>query len=80
MKLTSDIFYRDVRDIDIFAGAVMEYHVRESNLGPTACALVAMQFYDLKYGDRFYFEHEGEAASFTPGKPIGNHKLVGCSK
>ena len=26
-----------------------------------------MQFYHLKFGDRFYFEHGGEVGSFKPG-------------
>jgi hypothetical protein len=42
-----------------------------SILGPTFACLNGIQFHHWKYGDRFYFEHGGEAGSFT----IGNFEL-----
>ncbi|KAG8181172.1 hypothetical protein JTE90_010945 [Oedothorax gibbosus] len=58
--------YKDVLDVDLFAGALMENIIPGSQLGPTSAAIVSMQFNNIKFGDRFYFEHEGEAGSFSP--------------
>ncbi|KAG8181174.1 hypothetical protein JTE90_010946 [Oedothorax gibbosus] len=57
--------YKDVRDVDLFAGSLMENIIPGSQLGPTSAAIVSMQFNNIKFGDRFYFEHEGEAGSFS---------------
>jgi peroxidase len=36
--------------------------------GPTFSCVIGKQFSDLKFGDRFYFEHMGESGSFTPAQ------------
>ncbi|GFT01604.1 peroxidase [Nephila pilipes] len=60
--------YATVEDVDVWAGAQMEYHFPGSLLGHTAVCVIAKQFRVLKYGDRFFYEHEGEVPSFTPGQ------------
>ncbi|CAL1288908.1 unnamed protein product [Larinioides sclopetarius] len=57
--------YTNVQDVDLYVGLQLEYHSRGAKVGPTAACIIARQFYTLKYGDRFYFEHTGEAGSFT---------------
>ncbi|CAL1295682.1 unnamed protein product [Larinioides sclopetarius] len=58
--------YKSVDDVDLWAGAQMEHHLPGSEVGPTAACIIAKQLYATKFGDRFYFEHEGEVPSFTP--------------
>ncbi|GIX99517.1 peroxidase [Caerostris darwini] len=58
-------YYATVEDVDLWAGVQMEYHLPGSEVGATAACILAKQFHALKFGDRFYFEHVGEAGSFT---------------
>ncbi|XP_015912051.1 peroxidase-like [Parasteatoda tepidariorum] len=60
--------YEDVRDIDLFSGGLAERPVLGAVIGPTFTCIVGIQFYHLKYGDRFYFEHGGQTGSFTPAQ------------
>jgi peroxidase len=56
--------YRDLNDIDLFVGGLSESKAFGSILGPTFACLNGIQFHHWKYGDRFFFEHGGEAGSF----------------
>ncbi|GFW34920.1 peroxidase [Trichonephila clavipes] len=58
--------YASVEDVDLQSGAQLEDHFPGSLVGPTAACILAKQFRVFKFGDRFYFEHEGEVPSFTP--------------
>lgn len=60
--------YSDFRDIDLFIGGLSEVKAFGSILGPTFGCLNGIQFHHWKFGDRFYFEHGGEAGSFNIGK------------
>ncbi|KAI2800768.1 hypothetical protein BLOT_012340 [Blomia tropicalis] len=57
--------YSDYRDVDLFVGGLSETKAFGSILGPTFGCLNGIQFHHWKFGDRFYFEHGGEAGSFT---------------
>ncbi|KAF8771506.1 Peroxidase like protein [Argiope bruennichi] len=57
--------YAAVEDIDLMVGVQMEDPFPGSVVGPTAACIIAKQFYSTKYGDRFFFEHEGVVPSFT---------------
>ncbi|GBN38504.1 hypothetical protein AVEN_127566-1, partial [Araneus ventricosus] len=57
-----------VDDVDLWAGVQMEHHLPGSEVGPTAACIIAKQMHAIKFGDRCYFENEGEVSSFTPGK------------
>ncbi|KAK8778754.1 hypothetical protein V5799_019907 [Amblyomma americanum] len=60
--------YAHVNDIDLFTGGVSEYSLPGGVVGPTFGCILGIQFWRLKYGDRFYFEHGGQAGSFTPAQ------------
>lgn len=56
-----------MEDIDLFTGGLSERPNQGAVIGPTFTCIIGIQFYHLKYGDRFYFEHGGQTGSFTPG-------------
>lgn len=49
------------------SGGVSEFPLRDGHVGPTFACIIGRQFSDLKFGDRFYFEHGNQAGSFSPG-------------
>ena len=51
--------YRNVDEIDLFAGGISEIHVNGLELGPTFGCIVGGQFEALRDGDRFFFENPG---------------------
>ncbi|GFY80108.1 peroxidasin [Trichonephila inaurata madagascariensis] len=57
--------YEDVRDIDLFSGGLAERPIQGAVVGPTFACIIGIQFYHLKYGDRFFFEHGEQGGSFT---------------
>ncbi|XP_054717391.1 chorion peroxidase-like [Uloborus diversus] len=58
--------YESVEDIDLFSGGLAERPNQGAVVGPTFTCIIGIQFYHLKYGDRFFFEHGGQAGSFSP--------------
>ncbi|XP_077497633.1 chorion peroxidase-like [Amblyomma americanum] len=66
-KIYSQI-YEDVRDIDLFSAGLNEHLVPGAAMGPTFLCIVADMMSKLKWGDRFYYEHGGQAGSFTEGQ------------
>ncbi|XP_072140538.1 chorion peroxidase-like [Dermacentor andersoni] len=60
--------YEDVRDVDLFSAAISEYPLADASMGPTMACIVVDSLGRLKWGDRFYYEHGGQAGSFTPGQ------------
>ncbi|KPM04775.1 Heme peroxidase-like protein, partial [Sarcoptes scabiei] len=61
-------FYKHWSDIDIFVGGVFERLLDGAAFGPTFGCINGIQFYNFKYGDRFYFEHGHQSGSFTPAQ------------
>ncbi|XP_022240998.1 chorion peroxidase-like [Limulus polyphemus] len=57
--------YENVQDIDLFSAGINERPLPGSVVGPTFGCIIGFQFALLKKGDRFYFEHKGQAGSFT---------------
>ncbi|XP_075729037.1 peroxidase-like [Rhipicephalus microplus] len=57
--------YEDVRDIDLYSGALSETRLEGAELGATYACGVARQFHLLKYADRFYYEHADQSGSFS---------------
>jgi len=58
--------YRVVENIDLFTGGISERHFPGADTGPTFACINGIQYYHLKFGDRYYFEHGGQAGSFNP--------------
>ena len=59
--------YDSVEDIDLFSGGVSELPLIDAVVGPTFACIIGVQFNHLKYGDRYYFEHDNQDGSFTKG-------------
>jgi hypothetical protein len=60
-------YLRHPDDIDIFAGGISETPVEGGVIGPLFSCIVGQQFYNLKYGDRFYYENADERTGFNNG-------------
>lgn len=58
--------YRCVENIDLFTGGMAERHFPGADTGPTFACVNGIQYYHLKFGDRYYFEHGGQSGSFNP--------------
>ena len=54
--------------MDLFAAGVMETPVPGGAVGPTFACIIAMQFRNLRTGDRFWHERSDPVVGFTPGK------------
>ncbi|XP_078600477.1 peroxidase mlt-7-like [Branchiostoma floridae x Branchiostoma japonicum] len=52
--------YSHVDDIDLFAAGLAERSVPGGLLGPTFTCLIGRQFRELRKGDRFWFENQGQ--------------------
>ncbi|XP_053407906.1 peroxidase-like [Mercenaria mercenaria] len=75
-KLSS--VYRHVEDIDIFPGGLSETPLPGGLVGPLFNCIIGLQFQDLKFGDRFYYENEGRTG-FTLNQ-INTLKKITLSK
>ncbi len=49
--------YDSPQDIDLYVGGLAEEQSQESMLGKTFTCLIAKQFHNLKFGDRFFYTH-----------------------
>ena len=63
----SDV-YDHVDDVDLYVGGLAEEHVEGGLVGPTFAHMMATQFRDIKFGDRFYFENGACETIFTPAQ------------
>lgn len=57
--------YRVPENIDLFTGGMAERHFPGADIGPTFACVNGIQYYHLKFGDRYYFEHANQAGSFN---------------
>ncbi|XP_076472463.1 chorion peroxidase-like isoform X2 [Babylonia areolata] len=57
--------YSHPDDIDLFTGSMVEPLVHGGLVGETFSCLMADVFHNLKFGDRFFYETQGEKGSFT---------------
>jgi len=55
--------YKDPNDVELFPGLSLEDRVLGGLVGPVSACILNTQFYNLKYGDRFFYSHVGV---FTP--------------
>lgn len=63
--------YGSVDDIDLWVGLMAEDHVPGGSVGRTEAALMAIQYQELRDGDRFWFENVGEPGQAGGGQPGG---------
>ncbi|XP_055884157.1 chorion peroxidase-like [Biomphalaria glabrata] len=57
--------YKSVYDIDLYAGGICEPAVPGGAVGDTFANIIANQFADLKYGDRWFFTHRQKPQGFN---------------
>ncbi len=62
--LCISFIFRHPDDVDLFVGVNHENHLPDALVGPVSACIIGTQFRNLKYGDRFFYKHEGQ---FTPG-------------
>ncbi|KAF0298779.1 Thyroid peroxidase [Amphibalanus amphitrite] len=60
--------YKDLADVDLYVGGLLETPLEGALVGPTLACLMANQFQTLRRGDRFWYENGDERHSFTPGQ------------
>lgn len=58
--------YKNVADVDLYVGGHYERKQADALAGPTFACIIGIQFHNVKYGDRFFYEH---------GRQIGSFKL-----
>ena len=63
----NSLYSSDVRDTDLYVGAMLEKPVPGGQVGPTFACLLAEQFHDLKVGDKFWYERNDSCSGFTEG-------------
>ena len=58
--------YNHPNDVEPFPGGLAERTLDDDAVvGPTFACILGRQFKRLRYGDRFFFTHRGEAGSFS---------------
>lgn len=67
--------YKDWRDVELWPAVISERKFPDADIGPTAACIVGIQFYHLKYGDRYFYSHGYQTGSFTP-RQLSNIKQV----
>ena len=59
--------YKDVDDIDLFIGLIMEAPAEGAFIGETFICLIGDTFARVKKGDRFFYDLGDQDGSFTLG-------------
>lgn len=58
-------YYKYVEDIDLYVGGRFETKIADALVGPTFGCIIGIQFHNVKYADRFFYEHENQVGSFN---------------
>jgi hypothetical protein len=61
------IHKRNVEDVDLLTGGLLEKAGEGSLVGPTFSCIIAQQFRRLREADRFWYESDIPPAKFTKG-------------
>ena len=57
--------YKHPDDVDLYVGGILEAHLDGGTMGPTFSCIIAQQFHNLRFGDRFWYEREDPDVGFT---------------
>ncbi|XP_046374742.1 peroxidasin homolog [Haliotis rufescens] len=57
--------YDSFNDVDLFLGGMDEPHLKDAMVGPTFGYILAKQFYNLRVGDRFWYETKNRTLGFS---------------
>jgi len=57
--------YGSYENIDFFIAGVSERHFPDADVGPTFACVLGIQYYHVKFGDRYFYEHGGQSGSFN---------------
>ncbi|KAG8182839.1 hypothetical protein JTE90_000445 [Oedothorax gibbosus] len=67
--------YESVHDVDTYSAGLAEYYVKGGFVGRTFGTILGEQYRRVKFGDRYWFEHGGQAGSFTPEQLVEIKKM-----
>ncbi|XP_053598578.1 peroxidase-like [Microplitis demolitor] len=57
--------YRNVGDIDLITGALLELPIKDAVMGPTFHCLISFAFRNIRLGDRYWYENTKTPGAFT---------------
>ncbi|KAK8391872.1 hypothetical protein O3P69_017472 [Scylla paramamosain] len=69
--------YAKVEDVDLFVGGLAEYPVSGGLVGPTFACLIGYQFFNLRRGDRFWYENVDAGFSSSQLRAIRSSSSLG---
>lgn len=72
--------YAHPNDIDFWTGIVSEYPVEGGTFGATASCVVAKQFRDLKFADRFFYENGADKITRFTLDQLGSIKQASMAR
>ncbi|RNA08418.1 peroxidase-like isoform X2 [Brachionus plicatilis] len=72
--------YKHPDDVDVFIGLVSEKPNKRSFLGPTAACIIAKQYRDLKFADRFYYENGQDDKTKFSAKQLDSIRKVSMAR
>jgi hypothetical protein len=67
--------YKDWRDLELWPAGVSERKFPDADVGPTFACVLGIQYYHIKFGDRYFYSHGHQTGSFKPDQ-LANIKHV----
>lgn len=62
--------HRHWKDVEFWPAGISEHKFPDADVGPTFACVLGIQYYHLKFGDRYFFSHGHQTGSFTPGTTL----------
>jgi peroxidase len=60
--------YESWYDVDLWVAGMSEKKFPDADVGPTFACILGIQYYHLKFGDRYFVTHGHQTGSFTPAQ------------